>query len=164
MQFQCGVHAGSNDRKDIRSFSVIIQFVPVRIKSNHLYGLRQYDTRVGMHVMKDCQKRSCILRIVDLFIVDPAGIWCQNEVVSTSMRRDHVASTLTRRHFYVMCPLGNILISHYCCNLTVVVSQFHDTKIFCARYPVTFHVYTAYHDTSEIKHGSTACTVNNPLA
>ena len=29
----------------------------------------------------------------------PAGIWCQNDVVSTSMRRDHVASTLTRRHF-----------------------------------------------------------------
>ena len=28
----------------------------------------------------------------------PAGIWCQNDVVSTSMRRDHVASTLTRRH------------------------------------------------------------------
>ena len=29
----------------------------------------------------------------------PAGIWCQNDVVSTSMRRHHVASTLTRRHF-----------------------------------------------------------------
>ena len=36
----------------------------------------------------------------------PAGIWCQNDVVSTSMRRDHVASTLIRRHFYVICPLG----------------------------------------------------------
>ena len=34
------------------------------------------------------------------------GIWCQNDVVSTSMRRNHVASTLIRRHFYVMCPLG----------------------------------------------------------
>ena len=29
----------------------------------------------------------------------PVGIWCQNEVVSTSMRRSHVASTLLRRHF-----------------------------------------------------------------
>ena len=37
----------------------------------------------------------------------PAGIWCQNDVVSTSMRRQHVASTFVRRHFYVMCPLGD---------------------------------------------------------
>ena len=29
-----------------------------------------------------------------------------NDVVSTSMRRHHVASTLIRRHFHVMCPLG----------------------------------------------------------
>ena len=29
----------------------------------------------------------------------PVGIWCQNDVVSTSMRRDDVASTLIRRHF-----------------------------------------------------------------
>ena len=37
----------------------------------------------------------------------PVGIWCQNDVVSTSMRRNHVASTLIRRHFHVMCPLGS---------------------------------------------------------
>ena len=36
----------------------------------------------------------------------PVGIWCQNDVVSTSMRRNHVASTIIRRHFYAMCPLG----------------------------------------------------------
>ena len=46
------------------------------------------------------------------------GIWCQNDVVSTSMRHNHVASTLIRRHFYVMCPLGRIqfifqFVSHY---------------------------------------------------
>ena len=34
----------------------------------------------------------------------PVGMWCQNDVVSTSMRH-HVASTLTRRHFYVTSPL-----------------------------------------------------------
>ena len=34
----------------------------------------------------------------------PAGVWCQNDVVSTSMRH-HVASTLIRRHFDVMCTL-----------------------------------------------------------
>ena len=36
----------------------------------------------------------------------PVGIWCQNDVVLSSMRRNHVASTITRRHFYVMCPLN----------------------------------------------------------
>ena len=36
----------------------------------------------------------------------PVGIWWQNDVVLMSMRRPHVASTLIRRHFYVMCPLG----------------------------------------------------------
>ena len=39
----------------------------------------------------------------------PAGIWCRNDVVSTSMRRNHVASTLIRRHFRTKCPLGNYL-------------------------------------------------------
>ena len=34
------------------------------------------------------------------------GIRCGNDVVSTSMRRNYVASTLIRRHIYVMCPLG----------------------------------------------------------
>ena len=36
------------------------------------------------------------------------GVWCQIDVVSTSMRRNHVASTLIRRHFYIMCPLANM--------------------------------------------------------
>ena len=35
-----------------------------------------------------------------------AGIWCENDVVLTSMRRDDVASTLIRRHFLTKCPLG----------------------------------------------------------
>ena len=38
----------------------------------------------------------------------PAGIWCENDVGSTSMRRHHVASTLIRRHFGTKCPLGDI--------------------------------------------------------
>ena len=37
----------------------------------------------------------------------PAGVWCQNDVVLTSMQRDYVASTLIRRHFRTKCPLGN---------------------------------------------------------
>ena len=44
---------------------------------------------------------------------NPAGIWCQNDVVSTSMRRNHVASTLIRRHFRTKCPLGSV---HPSCN------------------------------------------------
>ena len=40
---------------------------------------------------------------------NPAGIWCQNDVVSTSMRRNHVASTLIRRHFRTKCPLGSTM-------------------------------------------------------
>ena len=39
----------------------------------------------------------------------PAGIWCENDVVLTSMRRDYVASTLIRRHFDTKCPLGSTL-------------------------------------------------------
>ena len=41
------------------------------------------------------------------------GIWCQNDIVCTSMRRDHVASTLIRRHFFVMCPLGYTFLFPY---------------------------------------------------
>ena len=41
----------------------------------------------------------------------PVGIWCQNDVVSTSMRRDHVASTLIRRHFNTKCPLGAVQVN-----------------------------------------------------
>ena len=37
---------------------------------------------------------------------NPVGKWCQNDIVSTSMRRHDVASTLIGRHFYVMFPLG----------------------------------------------------------
>ena len=54
-----------------------------------------------MNVIELSKSRSA----VNADIVVPAGIWCQNDVILTSMRRNHVASTLIRRHFYVMCPL-----------------------------------------------------------
>ena len=38
---------------------------------------------------------------------DQVGTQRENDVVSTSMRRDLVASTLIRRHFDVVCLLGN---------------------------------------------------------
>ena len=52
-----------------------------------------------------------------LSIANPAGTQHQNDVVSTSMRRDHVASTLIRRHFNVVCPLGIIALCvlFHCC-------------------------------------------------
>ena len=40
------------------------------------------------------------------FTIDPSGHMVQNDAVSTSMRRHDVASTLIRRQFYVICPLG----------------------------------------------------------
>ena len=36
----------------------------------------------------------------------PVGIWCQNDVVLTLMRRHHVASTFIRRHFLHHVPAG----------------------------------------------------------
>ena len=39
---------------------------------------------------------------------NPVGICCQNDVVSTLMRRHHVPSSLIRRHFITKCPLGRL--------------------------------------------------------
>ena len=50
------------------------------------------------------------LSFLDSKNVPPVGIWCQTDVVSTSMRRHHVASTLIRRHF-TSCARWAI----YCC-------------------------------------------------
>ena len=50
-------------------------------------------------------KKKTLIRWCNVSPLDPVGIWCQNDVISTSVR-NHVASTLIRRHFHVMCPLG----------------------------------------------------------
>ena len=50
----------------------------------------------------------------------PVGIWCQNDAVSTSMRRNHVATTLIRRHIYAMCPLGYVMECSYMLLLHIV--------------------------------------------
>ena len=73
-------------------------------------------------------------KIVDLFVnCDtifekhiPAGIWCENDVGSTSMRRHHVASTLIRRHFGTKCPLGCLsAFDVFESNLVRLVSHFN---------------------------------------
>ena len=67
----------------------------------------------------------------------PAGIWCQNDVVSTWMRRHLVASTLTRRHFHVICPLGtiwNVIITqqrHGISKVNTTVSSVLSTDRLC---------------------------------
>ena len=45
--------------------------------------------------------------VIKRYAVIPVGIWCQNDVVLTSMQRHHVASTSIRRHFGTKCPLGS---------------------------------------------------------
>ena len=64
-----------------------------------LETLRGIYTNHAIVIIGTC---TLILKKVGLF---PAGTQHQNDVVSTSMRRDHVASTLIRRHFNVVCLL-----------------------------------------------------------
>ena len=52
------------------------------------------------------------------------GIWFQNDVVLTSMRRDDVASTSIPRHFGTKCPLG------YYSELQIRGDIDDDSKIF----------------------------------
>ena len=61
--------------------------------------------RINTMVTHSTQRMRCIY---------PAGIWCQNDVVSTSMRRNYVASTLIRRHFRTKCPLGRVVCECLC--------------------------------------------------
>ena len=62
----------------------------------------------------------------------PAGIWCENDVVLTSMRRDYVASTLIRRHFDTKCPLGLVLPSGHKFILALV---YVETRILAINFP-----------------------------
>ena len=61
----------------------------------------------------------------------PVGIWCQNDVVLTSMRRNHVASTLIRRHFRTKCPLGSVcyLLKFYLTFPEMVRKPFQEVSI-----------------------------------
>ena len=51
------------------------------------------------------------------FNIFPVGIWCQNDVVLTSMRHNYVGINTTS--FYVMCPLGSCQHDHIPRNLVV---------------------------------------------
>ena len=69
----------------------------------HLYD-RTYSE--GSKVQCSAYDASCVVSFWREIKTAPVSIWCQNGVVSTSIRRHHVASTLIRRHFHIMCPLG----------------------------------------------------------
>ena len=56
------------------------------------------------------------------------GIWCQNDVVLTSMRRDDVALTFIRRHFSTKCPPGRDWFPE--AKIFSIVNEFHCTQPF----------------------------------
>ena len=85
------------------NFSSILQiwYVEVRISRSISESPLEFEiTRV------DCIRNLRLYTFAIFVGVFPAGTQHQNDVLSTSMRRDHVASTLIRRHFNVVCPLG----------------------------------------------------------
>ena len=62
---------------------------------------------------------------------NPVDIWCQNDVISTSTRRYHVASTLIRRHFTSCARWENSLLvlsatGHWC---KPVLSTYHQVAV-----------------------------------
>ena len=78
----------------------------------------------------------------------PAGIWCQNDVVLTSMRRHHVASTSIRRYFGTKCPLGNALASNRELNNLRMNYRFDKNQSFTFMYlrlHVTYYLGGAWH-------------------
>ena len=67
-------------------------------KLNKIICWNKDNMSIAVHVKLNMGKIFCN--------IIPAGIWCENDVVLTSMRRDYVASTLIRRHCDTKCPLG----------------------------------------------------------
>ena len=86
--------------------------------SDLLVGVIFLPMDISLHVMDNLIENgtycicyySVLYTLLTASVLNPAGIWCQNDVVLTSMRRDDVASTLIRRHFHTKCPLGNLLL------------------------------------------------------
>ena len=62
------------------------------------------------------------------------GIWCQNDVVLTSMRRDDVASTSIRRHFGTKCLLGNFRTAEATAVVNTCTDIFNEKSHHVRRY------------------------------
>ena len=80
--------------------SFFIQVMKTPIKRRGRAGL--FEALLDAHVTR-------YVYVADRMLLRPQR---QNDVVSTSMRRDHVASTLIRRNFDVVCLLG--YCAHVC--------------------------------------------------
>ena len=79
---------------------------------------------VSGHLKIIIQLRFPLFSLTNVFLyISLACIWCQNDHVSTSMRRHLVVSTCIQRQFYVMWPLRrfrheltavHVLLTHPC--------------------------------------------------
>ena len=76
---------------------------------NVVYRLFRMAAQISFRFNRSCNVTD-VETLLDVDILGrtnfPAGIWCENDVGSTSMRRHHVPSTLKRRYFGTKCPLG----------------------------------------------------------
>ena len=75
------------------------------------------------------------------------GIWCENDVVLTSMRRDYVASTLIRRHFGTKCPLGRVLSALL---LSTVYTHMQYFKYFSGTYRISSVVRQSFFNPKDL--------------
>ena len=96
--FLAPLHGHVQDRPSAHIHSKKLRFPTFRIHERLSAHIRYFYLSLATYISN---------RTFSVF--DPAGIWGQNDVVSTSMRRNHVASTLTRRHFRTKCPLGSYI-------------------------------------------------------
>ena len=96
----------------------------------HLYRL----ISLSFLPFRVCSKKKTLIRLCNLSLPWPVGIWCQNDVVSTSMRGHEVTLTFIRRHFtscarwVFPCIHDNMaeIDGHRLCNrMTTVISMWN---------------------------------------
>ena len=95
----------------IHNLAIYLRKSKMPIDVRYLCGMILYTL---LKIFKGPLYLICIRHYINLFIIQTnnlGGIWCKTDVVSTSMRRHNVASTLIRRHF---CPLGKRLGINVC--------------------------------------------------
>ena len=91
---------------DIANFNTKY-FIPIKVYTDG-EGIKSYIMvwLTVREIIKSTELVDYLLVHHGINIISPAGLWCQKDVVLTSMRRDDVASTLIRRHFGTKCSLG----------------------------------------------------------
>ena len=93
-------------------FKLIISYfcLLIVVQKLHLPRTCEKESMICQPLLRDNPRALAYRRTNHALSHFPAGIWCENDVVLTSMRRDYVASTLIRRHFDTKCPLGCSII------------------------------------------------------